>query len=310
MNQSNIESINMNKKTTVWKVFEKPSNNLEIQELQLDENKTNDQKRLESKFSRFCQDRKECENSECTFAHSIDQLTPLKCKFENECRNIDTKFRKCYYFHPKETKESYIQRLDLLKPKFIDSIKSTDFIKKDKSKYTKNKDTKQLGTKSLPFKSQKQTEYNIRQSFKQTFPELQVKTSKNNIQDVLNKLLKMGFRNFNLEIIESQDTEIINLIFSSYINFMNEILNKYGFTNLYKMDQEDKEKLNFTFVENGITIRAINKDKTIKNINTKINNKLSGLDFLNKLQSILETINEFKIDNIVINSDKTLDINI
>lgn len=53
-------------------------------------------------------DKGECKRGKCTFAHTIDQLRPVTCKFDNKCVN-----KKCTFIHSKETKEEYFKRLNI-----------------------------------------------------------------------------------------------------------------------------------------------------------------------------------------------------
>lgn len=57
-----------------------------------------------------------CNRSKCTFAHTIEQLRPVTCKFDEKCVN-----KKCTFIHTKETKDDYVKRMGLdkvnIKPK-------------------------------------------------------------------------------------------------------------------------------------------------------------------------------------------------
>lgn len=53
-------------------------------------------------------DKGECKRNKCTFAHTVEQLRPITCKFNNRCVN-----KKCTFIHTKETKEDYFKRLNL-----------------------------------------------------------------------------------------------------------------------------------------------------------------------------------------------------
>ena len=41
----------------------------------------------------------------CTFAHSVDELNPVACKFVMSCKFIFSDTKTCFYIHPEETKE-------------------------------------------------------------------------------------------------------------------------------------------------------------------------------------------------------------
>ena len=53
-------------------------------------------------------ERGECKRGKCTFAHTIDQLRPVKCKYDNKCVN-----KKCTFIHSKENKDQYFKRLNI-----------------------------------------------------------------------------------------------------------------------------------------------------------------------------------------------------
>jgi hypothetical protein len=46
----------------------------------------------------------------CTFAHSVDELNPVACKFGMSCKFIFSDTKTCFYIHPEETKEMYCKR--------------------------------------------------------------------------------------------------------------------------------------------------------------------------------------------------------
>ena len=53
-------------------------------------------------------DKGECKRSKCTFAHTIEQLRPVTCKFDERCVN-----EKCSFIHSKESKDEYFERLNI-----------------------------------------------------------------------------------------------------------------------------------------------------------------------------------------------------
>jgi len=46
----------------------------------------------------------------CTFAHTLDELNPVACKFGMSCKFIFSDTKTCFYIHPEETKEMYCKR--------------------------------------------------------------------------------------------------------------------------------------------------------------------------------------------------------
>lgn len=60
--------------------------------------------------SRMCRNKSNCFYKNCNFAHSLDELTPVSCSFDEVCRY---KSSTCQYFHSSETKTSYAKRLKI-----------------------------------------------------------------------------------------------------------------------------------------------------------------------------------------------------
>ena len=75
-------------------------------------------------------ERGECKRGKCTFAHTIDQLRPVKCKYDHKCVN-----KKCTFIHSKETKEQYFKRLNISHLKAKEQVKC--FIIKTDLKHAK-----------------------------------------------------------------------------------------------------------------------------------------------------------------------------
>jgi hypothetical protein len=90
------------------------------------------------KFTRMC-DKDTCDDNDCTYAHSVEQLKVFPCKFGGECHfitkkdscveNVKDSDKICFFLHDEETMENYEKRvitnrkrkseeeLNLLKPK-------------------------------------------------------------------------------------------------------------------------------------------------------------------------------------------------
>ena len=68
-----------------------------------------------------------CHYNNCNFAHSLEELTPLPCKFMNSCRMY-----RCEFIHPEESKEFWVDRqgLNYLR----DRISETEKVEKDKTR--------------------------------------------------------------------------------------------------------------------------------------------------------------------------------
>ena len=59
--------------------------------------------------TRMCDFAKNCKRKMCTFAHTIEEFSPMMCNFDRRCRNRDT----CRFKHSDETKEEFIVRLGI-----------------------------------------------------------------------------------------------------------------------------------------------------------------------------------------------------
>lgn len=61
------------------------------------------------KNTRLCNFGSNCKRKECSFAHSVEEFTPVECRFDERCRTKDT----CKFKHRDETKEAFIRRSGL-----------------------------------------------------------------------------------------------------------------------------------------------------------------------------------------------------
>ena len=52
------------------------------------------------------QHNKKCKDNHCLFAHSRDELVPIKCQNAGLCK----KKQQCKYIHPGESKEKFLYR--------------------------------------------------------------------------------------------------------------------------------------------------------------------------------------------------------
>jgi len=62
-------------------------------------------------FTKMCYGGEKCKNPNCTFAHTLDQLSPVPCRFQKSCKYP----QRCGFYHEDETKESYLKRIGQLK---------------------------------------------------------------------------------------------------------------------------------------------------------------------------------------------------
>ena len=59
-----------------------------------------------------------CTRKTCGFAHTLDELKPVKCRFGVKCRHGD----KCKFMHKTETKEQYVVRIEMSQGRFPDDL--------------------------------------------------------------------------------------------------------------------------------------------------------------------------------------------
>ena len=60
--------------------------------------------------TRFCKFGDTCRYKSCSFAHSLDELTPQRCNYDTKCKFKRTT---CQYIHTSENKNQYVIRLGL-----------------------------------------------------------------------------------------------------------------------------------------------------------------------------------------------------
>jgi hypothetical protein len=60
-----------------------------------------------------------CTNTNCTYAHSLEELKHTECNFGNKCTKKDTN---CTFKHPDESVENFRKRINFVEPKFFDKI--------------------------------------------------------------------------------------------------------------------------------------------------------------------------------------------
>ena len=101
------------------------------------------------KRSRACKsvtsEEKCLKGSGCTFAHTIEELNPIACKFGMSCKFIFSDTKTCFFIHPEETKEMYCKRnlIFQVKKKVQNTDKTFDCMKRTEgfNKLSNAKDT-------------------------------------------------------------------------------------------------------------------------------------------------------------------------
>jgi hypothetical protein len=93
----------------------------------------------DNKFTRMCWNCN-CENPNCTYAHTISELRIVGCKYGKCCNLVrfekltkkyeNIQKRKCYFIHPGEKEEEYIERLNIKNIKDKDPLRKEDFWEK------------------------------------------------------------------------------------------------------------------------------------------------------------------------------------
>ena len=59
--------------------------------------------------TRMCDFAQNCKRAKCTFAHTLEEFSPMECNFDRRCRNRET----CRFKHSDETKEEFVSRLGI-----------------------------------------------------------------------------------------------------------------------------------------------------------------------------------------------------
>jgi hypothetical protein len=91
--------------------------------IEIKNNKNDNNKIEKNKKTKLC-NKNDCTNNNCNFAHNIEELNIIDCKFNINCKqilNIDgliiNKYKSniCKYKHPDENKEQFIKRINQVK---------------------------------------------------------------------------------------------------------------------------------------------------------------------------------------------------
>lgn len=73
-------------------------------------------KLVKSKFCRNILEHGKCYRKVCTFAHSLEELSPAKCAFGDVCKFQKSKTKTCGFIHPCETKDGFCKRTGVVIP--------------------------------------------------------------------------------------------------------------------------------------------------------------------------------------------------
>jgi hypothetical protein len=236
--------------------------------------------RTSNLYSKFCENIvKEgmCKHSSCTFAHTVEQYSPLKCKFN--CQN-----RKCSFYHSWENIEEYIKRNNIYVHEHIrmqSVIESAKFImSRDMQKKKENTHTAQINL-ICPLSQ---------------------------VSNEVTKLNKLGYNNINLKIKENTKTKILVDNLDHYLSFLNE--NIHNFT-LEKLDSFlSKERYRLFFIlnaESTFYIRNLVINKEEQFLNKNILGELSGLELINKIHEYVSNKikNKYNLREIVLVEEKS-----
>lgn len=83
-----------------------------INEFTLSSSEDEDKPLNERAYTKMCSHMLEkgiCERNKCSFAHTIEQLRPLKCKYDDKCIN-----ERCTFIHTREDKDEYCKRMNIV----------------------------------------------------------------------------------------------------------------------------------------------------------------------------------------------------
>lgn len=98
-------------------------------------------------YSKFCQafvTEGECTQSGCTYAHSLSQFNPVRCNFNERCRNLHNRMnphRECGFIHPQESKEQFMHRVKMVIP---ENIKMAEVLEQQKKLSQEQKKKKEI----------------------------------------------------------------------------------------------------------------------------------------------------------------------
>jgi hypothetical protein len=92
----------------VSNVSDKSKNNIEDVKEELSDNTKQVNEKVYTKYTKFCTfGLGKCKKGfKCVYAHTVKELNPITCKWNDECLRKE----KCYFKHSNETKTQYIKR--------------------------------------------------------------------------------------------------------------------------------------------------------------------------------------------------------
>lgn len=212
-------------------------------------------------YSKFCTNlvtNGECTYQGCTFAHTIKQYSPIKCKFN--CGN-----RRCTFWHFWESNEEYIHRMGVQVPERI----LMEGMMQDAKNY---KQEEILRSKLHPLETQ-----------------LILECSVDKVGKEIGELHQMGYKNILLNIHEQSDVKVRVGIITDYIDFLNRVIPVCKMETMDKITNEDRKKLGFYLPQ---IPRYINHIKVVNGETTKIPGDIlgdvNGWDTISQLQDLVQ----------------------
>jgi len=237
-------------------------------------------------YSKFCNNivmENVCKHSTCTFAHTVEQFSPMKCRFN--CQN-----RRCAFYHSWENIEEYIQRNNI----FIhENIRMQGVMENAKNSIVR--DTQKI--KNNPHTAQLKLVCDISQ-----------------VGIEVSKLNKLGYNNINVQIKEKTKTKIVVDNLDHYISFLNENIHNFTFDKLDMFLSRESYRLSFILNSESIFyIRNLIVNKDEKFVNQTIQGELSGLELINRIHECVSTkiqksYNLRKIELVEENSNIIIDV--
>ena len=223
---------------------------------------TQSQNRQSNLYSRFCNNIIQegiCKHPTCTFAHTIEQYSPMKCKFN--CQN-----RRCQYYHAWENIQEYIERNNI----FVhENIKMNCIVEDAKNSITR--DIQKI--KDNPHTSLLKLTCDIYQ-----------------VAIEISKLNKLGYNNINVLIKENVKTKIVVENLDNYVSFLNRNIHNFTFDKLDVFLTKEKYRLSFVLNTNSffyIRNLIVNGEEIF--LNKAIQGELDGLQFINKIHECVSS---------------------
>lgn len=205
-------------------------------------------------YSRFCQNMAKdgiCTYSACTFAHTIEQYSPLKCKADRRCGNM-----RCNFWHSFESIHQYIHRCGIQVP---ERIQFESVMEKSKN-YGREQ--------ALAYKE------------KPTTSQIKLETCLMRMPNDVAHLHHLGYKNINLILNDTTTVSKFTVeMITDYVDYLNTKVH-----NLSTLSNEDRFKLHFSLPDISKYIKEIRiVNGPVHQVNADILGDVNGWTLVNKV---------------------------